>query len=158
MATAAKKSGDVMANDTNKVFEQVMQPMAKAQETVRAAAEKGLVEARAQYESAKTVTEGNSKALGTTLEIVAKGTNELNAKVLSAFQANTAAIFDFASAFFAVKTPSEALEIQTAHARKMIEASTAQSKEFTALAQKIGTSAADALKAVKAPIVPNKAA
>jgi hypothetical protein len=158
MATATKKSGDTMANDTNKVLEQVMQPVAEAQKTVRAAAEKGLTEARAQYESAKAVTEGNSKALGTTLEIVAKGTNELNAKALSAFQANTAALFDFATAFFAVKTPSEALEVQTAHARKLIEASTAQSKEIATLAQKIGTSAADVLKTVKAPVAAAKAA
>jgi hypothetical protein len=158
MATATKKSGDTMANDTNKVLEQVMQPVAEAQKTVRAAAEKGLTEARAQYESSKTVTEGNSKALGTTLEIVAKGANELNAKALSAFQANTAALFDFATAFFAVKTPSEALEVQTAHARKLIEASTAQSKEIATLAQKIGTSAADVLKTVKAPVATAKAA
>jgi hypothetical protein len=158
MATATKKLGDVMANDTNKVLEQVMQPVAEAQKTVRAAAEKGLTEARAQFESAKTITEGNSKALGTTLEIVAKGTNELSAKALSAFQANTAALFDFATAFFAVKTPSEALEVQTAHARKLIEASTAQSKEIATLAQKIGTSAADVLKTVKAPITTAKAA
>ncbi len=154
MATLSKKSGDVMANtnDTSKVFDQVIQPVKEAQEKARDAAEKGLKQVRTQYETAKTVAEGNSKVLGSTLEIVTKGTNEINAKALSAFQANTAAIFDFASALFAVKTPSEALEVQTAHARKLIEASTAQSKELSALAQKLSTTTADSLKAIKSPI------
>ncbi len=152
MATPAKKKGDTMAIDTNKVLDQVMQPVAKVQETVRAAAEKGLSQVRTQYDSMKTVTEGNSKALGTTFEIVTKGVSELNANALAAFQSNTTAAFDFATALFAVKTPSEALEVQTAHARKQIETLTAQSKDLAAIAQKIGTSAAEALKAVKAPI------
>ncbi len=152
MAAPAKKKGEVMAIETNKVLEQVMAPVAKVQETIRTAAEKGLTDIRGQYESIKSVTEGNTKAVGASLEVVAKGVSEINAKALAAFQANTSAAFDFATALFAVKTPSEALEVQTAHARKQMEAITAQSKDLASLVQKIGTTAAESLKTIKAPV------
>jgi len=152
MAFAAKKKDDTMAAETSKVFDQVMQPVAKAQETVRAAAEKSLTDARTQYESMKSVTEDNSKALSASLEAATKGFTELNAKAISAIQHNTNAAFELVSALFAAKTLSEALEIQTIHTRKLVEASTAQSKEFAELAQKIGASVAEPMKSLKAPV------
>jgi hypothetical protein len=38
-----------------------------------------------------------------------------------------------------VKSPSEFIELSTAHARKQFEAMTAQTKELTELAQKVTT-------------------
>ena len=45
-----------------------------------------------------------------------------------------------------MKSASEAVELSTAHLRKQFEAMSAQSKELTALAQKVATEAAEPLK------------
>ena len=45
-----------------------------------------------------------------------------------------------------VKSLSEAVELSTAHARKQFEAVTAQTKELTALAQKVATETAEPIK------------
>jgi hypothetical protein len=47
--------------------------------------------------------------------------------------------FDFASELMGAKTFSDFVELSTAHARKQFETLTAQSKELTALAQKVAT-------------------
>ena len=142
-----------MAAETSKVFDQVMQPVAKAQETVRAAAEKSLTDARSQYESMKSVTEDNSKAMSASLEAATKGFSEINSKAIAAIQSNTNAAFEFVSALFSAKTLSEALEVQTSHVRKQVEIATAQSKEFAELAQRVGASVAEPMKTMKAPTV-----
>ena len=156
MAFAPKKKEEQMAVEPNKVFDQVMQPVAKAQESVRAAAEKGLTDARSQYESMKSVTEDNSRAMNSSFEAASKGFSELNSKAIAAVQANTNAAFEFVTALFSAKTMSEAMEIQTTHARKQVELTTAQSKEFAELAQRVGTSVAEPMKTIKPPVsMPN---
>jgi hypothetical protein len=47
--------------------------------------------------------------------------------------------FDYAYNLLAMKSPSEFVELSTAHARKQFEAMTAQTKELTELAQKVTT-------------------
>ena len=147
-----KKQGDPMSIDKNNVLEKAMQPVAKAQESLREATEKGISEVKTHYDSLKTLGDGNSKALTESFEAASKGFSELNAKALAAIQSNTTAAFEFASAFFSARTISEAVEIQTQHARKQMEQLTAQSKDFAALAQKIGTSVSEPMKKVKSPV------
>ena len=45
-----------------------------------------------------------------------------------------------------MKSPSELVELSTAHARKQFETLTAQSKELAALAQKVATETAEPIK------------
>ena len=73
--------------------------------------------------------------------------SEFNAKSFEALQANFTSAFDFVSALSGVKSFPEAVTLQQAHARKQIEALTAQSKDLTALAQKIATASVEPLKA-----------
>ena len=56
------------------------------------------------------------------------------------------AAFDFARQLARVKSPSEFFELSTAHARKQFETVTAQTKELTALAQKVTTETTDPIK------------
>ena len=46
-----------------------------------------------------------------------------------------------------VKSPSEALELWTSHARKSFESFTAHTKELAELAQKVATESAEPIKA-----------
>jgi hypothetical protein len=45
-----------------------------------------------------------------------------------------------------VKSVSEIVELSTAHARKQFDAATVQTKELTALAQKVATDSAEPIK------------
>jgi phasin len=62
-------------------------------------------------------------------------------------KANTTATLDFAQALIAVKSPSEAVELWTSHAKKQFEAFTAHTKELSELAQKVATETAEPIKA-----------
>jgi phasin len=53
---------------------------------------------------------------------------------------------DLAQALIAVKSPSEALELWTSHARKSFESFTAHGKELAELAQKVATDSAEPIK------------
>ena len=55
--------------------------------------------------------------------------------------------FNYAYELMGVKSPSEFVELSTAHTRKQFEAMTAQTKELTELAQKVTTEIAEPLKA-----------
>ena len=60
-------------------------------------------------------------------------------KVIEAARVNTNAAFDFAGELITAKTLSEVIELSSAHARKQFEAFTEQSKELSALVQKVAT-------------------
>ncbi len=66
--------------------------------------------------------------------------------MIEAARANTNATFDFATQLMAVKSLSEAVELSTAHARKQFETLSAQTKELTALAQKVATETVEPIK------------
>ena len=61
-------------------------------------------------------------------------------------KANAAATLDFAQALVAVKSPSEALELWTAEARKQYETLVAQTKELSELTQRVATATVEPIK------------
>jgi phasin len=112
----------------------------------REIAEKGVAQAKDNYDKLKAAAEEATDVLEETYANVAKGATEYGLKMIEAARANTNAAFDFVSELMAVKSPSELIELSTAHARKQFESMTAQSKELTALAQKLATESAEPLK------------
>ena len=77
--------------------------------------------------------------LKSTYATAAKGTADYNRKVIEIAGTNAHAALDYAYELLGVKSPSEFIELSTAHARKQFEAMTAQTKELTELAQKVTT-------------------
>jgi phasin family protein len=61
-------------------------------------------------------------------------------------KANTTATLDFAQELISVKTPSEALELWTTHAKKQYEAFTANSKDLAELSRKVATETVEPIK------------
>ena len=61
-------------------------------------------------------------------------------------RANTNASFDMAAQLMTVKSLSEAVEVSTSHARKQFDAMNAQTKELSALAQKVATETCEPIK------------
>ena len=109
-------------------------------------AEKGLSQAKDNYEKMKSAAEEATTLLEDTYACATKGAADYGLKLIEVARANSTAAFDFAGELFATKSLSEVVELSTAHARKQFEALSAQSRELAALAQKVATEAAEPIK------------
>ena len=109
-------------------------------------AEKGATQVKENYEKMKAAAEEATDVLEDTYATAAKGCADYGLKLIEASRANTNAAFDFYTELMSVKSYSEVVELSTAHARKQFEAVTAQTKDLTALAQKMATETAEPIK------------
>ena len=116
-------------------------------EQVRAFAEKGVSQARESYTKFKDAAETHNSTIEAVFTTATKGATDYSAKLLDIVKTNTGATFDFAQELVAAKTPSQAMELWSAHAKKQVETLTAQAKELAELAQKIATETAEPIKA-----------
>ena len=116
-------------------------------EQVRAFAEKGVSQARDNYARFKDVAETNNSTIEAVFSNASKGYSEYSAKLMEIAKANTSASLDFAQELVAVKTPSEALELWTGHAKKQFEAFTAWGKELSEISQRVATETVEPIKA-----------
>ena len=109
-------------------------------------AEKGVAQAKEAYEKMKVAAEESTAVLEDTYATATKGVTAYNLKLLECARANSNAAFDFFGQFITAKSPSEAVELSSAHARKQFEAMSAQGKELTTLAQKAAIDTAEPIK------------
>ena len=114
-------------------------PKMEMPEAFREMAEKGVAQAKDNYEKVQAATEDATDLLKSAYTTAAKGTADYNRKVIEIAGANAHAALDYAHELLGVKSPSEFIELSTTHARKQFEAMTAQTKELTELAQKVTT-------------------
>jgi phasin len=104
--------------------------------------DKGVAHARDTFEKAKVASEQAADLLANTYTTAANGATNYNLKVIEIARANTRAAFDCAHELLGVKSPSEFIELWTAHVRKQLEVVSVQNKELCALAQKVATETA----------------
>ena len=109
-------------------------------------AEKGVSQAKENYEKMKTAAEECTGLMEGTYATASKGASEYGAKVIEAARTNTNVAFDFATELMSVKTFSDFVELSTAHVRKQFETLTVQSKELAAQAQKVATETVEPVK------------
>jgi len=133
-----------MANSTDPFSASVI-PF-EVPEQVRAFAEKGVSQARESYTKFKDAAETHNSTIEAVFTTATKGASDYSAKLLDIFKANTSATFDFAQELVGAKTPSQAMELWSAHTKKQVETLTAQAKELAELAQKIATETAEPIK------------
>ena len=122
-------------------------PQVEVPPALREMAEKGVAQAKANYEKLKAAAEETTDMIEDSYETARAGMVEYNLKTLEALKTNTDAAFGFARDFAGVKTFAEAVELQTAFMRKQFETMTAQAKDLQAVAQKVATEAAEPVKA-----------
>lgn len=115
-------------------------------ESVRKVAERGLEQTRSAYDQFRTATEEATGSFETSYAAAAKGLHEFNAKAIDALKSNADATFELMKALMSVTTVSEAITLQTEHARKQFEALTLQTKELAEIAKKVATETAEPLK------------
>jgi len=153
MAEATTTSPKVKSKPTTSPFEMPKFEMPKFDipkvempAAFREFAERGVAQAKDTYEKMKAVAEEATDVLETTYSTASKGASDYGLKVIEAARVNTNAAFDYAGELLAAKTFSEVIELSSAHARKQFEALTKQSKELSALAQKVATDTAEPIK------------
>jgi len=115
-------------------------------------AEKGADRAKETYGKVQAAAEETAKVMEQTASTASKGAADFNSHLLEIAQENMNAAFDFARQLTRVKSPSEFLELSTAHARKQFEKYTEQTQRLTSLAQKVTTDAVQPLQAGAAKV------
>ncbi len=116
-------------------------------EQMRAFAEKGVSQARDNYAKFKDAAETHNVAIEAVFTSASKGASEYSAKVMEFMKANTTAALDFAQQLLSIKSPAEAMELWTSHARTQAQTLAAQAKELSELGQKIATETVEPIKA-----------
>jgi len=116
-------------------------------EQVRAFAEKGAAQARENYAKFKDAAETHNGTVEAVFTSASKGASEYTAKLVEFMKANSSAQLDFAHQLFGLKSPTEAMELWTGHARKQLETFQSQAKELVELTQRVAAETAEPIKA-----------
>jgi phasin len=109
-------------------------------------AEKSVTQAKDSWEKMKAATEEATDLIEDSYATASKGFADYGMKVIEAARTNTNANFDYAGQLLTVKSLAEAVELSTAHMRKFYETMAEQSKELSALAQKVASETAEPIK------------
>jgi phasin len=109
-------------------------------------AEKSIAQMKQGYDKMKVATEEASGVLEESYSAASKGASDYGLKLIEMFRANTNAQFDFARDLMSAKSPAEFVELSSAFTRKQFETLTAQTKDVTALAQKVATDTTEPVK------------
>ena len=109
-------------------------------------AEKSVTQAKDNWEKMKAATEEASDLIEDSYATASKGATDYGLKLIETSRANTNSMFDYATQLMTVKSLSEAVELSTSHMRKQFDTLSAQSKELTALAQKVTTETVEPIK------------
>ena len=115
-------------------------------EQMRAFAEKGVSQARDNYAKFKDAAENHNGTIEAVFNCASKGTSAYSAKLMEFLKANTTSNLDFAQQLLSAKSPSEAMELYTAHARKQFETLSTQAKELAELGQQVATETMEPIK------------
>lgn len=111
--------------------------MPKSGATFHEVADKSIAHTKGTLKNAKAATEEATQLFQHTYMAAARGATDYNLKLIEISRINTTAAFDYVHELLGVKSPSEFVELSSAHARKQFETMAAQTKELTALAQKV---------------------
>ena len=116
-------------------------------EQMRAFAERGVSQARDNYAKFKDAAESQNGTIEAVFTCASKGASEYTAKLMEFMKANTSAHLDFAQELLGSKSPTEAMQLWSGHARKQFETFQAQAKELVEIAQRVAAETAEPIKA-----------
>lgn len=112
----------------------------------REIAEKGVAQAKENYEKMKSAAEEATDILEDTYATASKGCSDYGLKLIENGRANTHASFDLMASLMAAKSYAEAVELSSSFMRKQFETMTAQAKDLAETAQKVCAETAEPIK------------
>jgi len=93
--------------------------------------------AKETLEKGKATAEQSARAVEQSYSVTVENIRDFNVKMIDMARANAGAVFQFARQLATAKAPSDIVELWTTHARKQFEMLSEQTKELTALGQKM---------------------
>jgi phasin len=112
----------------------------------REIAEKGVAQAKENYEKMKSAAEEATEMLEDTYTTASKGCSGYGLKLIETARVNSNAAFDLFGELLTAKSYSEVVELSTAYMRSQFDTLTAQAKELADHAQKVATETAEPVK------------
>jgi phasin len=112
----------------------------------REIAEKGIAQAKENYEKVKSAAEQATDVLEDTYSTASKGCASYGTKLIETARANSDAAFDLMGELMTAKSYSDVVELSGAYMRKQFDALIAQSKELSEHAQKVAAETAEPIK------------
>jgi len=112
----------------------------------REIAEKGLTEAKANYEKMKSAAEEATEMLEDTYATASKGCSSYGLKLIETARVNSNAAYDLLGELLTAKSYAEVVELTTAYMRAQFDAVSAQTKELADQAQKVATDTVEPIK------------
>jgi phasin len=112
----------------------------------REIAEKGLAQAKENYEKVKSAAEKATDTLETAYTTASSGCSDYGLKLIETARSNSNAAFDLYGQLLGAKSYSEVVEKTTAYMRSQFETLTAQTKALTEHAQKVATDTVEPIK------------
>jgi phasin len=128
-------------------FDATLGKAEEMQEQIRRTAEQGVEQTKRVYERLKTMAEEATSTVETSLSTVSRGVSEINLKALELVKANSDAQYAFVRALLSTRSLSEAITLQSEHARTQFETLNAQAKELAALIQQVSAESVEPIKA-----------
>ena len=109
-------------------------------------AEKGIAQAKTNYDKVKSAAEQATDVLEETYTTASQGASGYGVKLIETARTNSNAYFDLVGELLSAKSYSEVVEKSTAYMRSQFETLTAQAKDLSAHAQKVATDTAEPIK------------
>ncbi|MGB7259977.1 MAG: phasin [Pseudolabrys sp.] len=109
-------------------------------------AEKGIAQAKDNYEKMKSVAEDATDRLETTYATASKGACDYGLKVIEHTRTNSNATFDLFGELLTAKSYSEMVELYTGYWRDQFEAVSQQTRDLADCAQKAASETVEPLK------------
>jgi phasin len=112
----------------------------------RELAEKGIAQAKGNYEKLKSTAEQTTDMLEETYTTASAGCSGYGLKVIETARANSNAAFDLFGQLLGAKTYAEVVEKTTAYMRAQFDTLSAQAKDLGECAQKVAIDTAEPIK------------
>lgn len=112
----------------------------------REIAEKGIAQAKDNYEKMKSAAEEATEMLEDTYATASKGASGYGLKLMESARVNSNAAFDLFGELLTAKSYSEVVELSTAYMRSQFDTMSAQAKELADHAQKVAAETAEPIK------------
>jgi phasin len=110
-------------------------------------AEKGVAQAKENYEKMKSSAEEATKVLEDSYATASKGCSGYGLKLIETAKTNSNSAYDMLTGLMSVKTAAEGVELYTAYLRAQFDVLSGQAKELSEHAQKVATETAEPIKA-----------
>lgn len=121
-------------------------PTMEMPSTLRELADRGVAQARQNYQQMQAVAEEMTAVLEQTCSTTAAGVADYNRKLIALASASTHAALEFACGLIATKSLPEVMELSTEQTRKQLDLLTARNKELWELAERMATDCAEPIK------------